>query len=277
MTSRAILDVDAVAAPAFGLEDAYGPLVTPWHAHRKHQLLYAAEGTLKLEVEGSQWLMPPQRAAWIGAGVRHRVHALGAVALRTVYLAPPVAGAPEDACVVFAAEPLCREMILYAMRWAPGRADGERARVFFAALGALAGLWAEARVPFRLPTAKSPELARAMAYAIDEIGREATIEGAAKRAGLSVRTLARRFAGEAQTTWRQFLHQARMMRAMELLGEPGARVTDTAFAVGFESLAAFTRAFEEFTGLLPKDFRKGKPGERVTSPRPRSRGHRHRT
>ena len=259
MNARPIIDVDAITLAAFGLEDDYGPLVTPFHVHQKHQLLYAAEGTLKLEVEGSQWLLPPQRAAWIGAGVPHRVHALGRVALRTVYLAPPLAGAPTGACVVFAAEPLCREMILYAMRWGPERAaEDERARVFFAALGALAGLWAEAALPFRLPTARSPELERAMAYAIEEIGREPTIEGAAKRAGLSVRTLSRRFGDEAQTTWRQFLHQARMMRAMELLGEPGARVTDTAFAVGFESLAAFTRAFEEFTGLLPKDFRKGR-------------------
>jgi AraC-like DNA-binding protein len=256
---RGSVDVDAVPLSAFGLEDDYGPLVSERHAHEKHQLLYAAAGTLKLEAEDGQWLLPPQRAAWIRAGVSHRVRALGRVALRTVYLAPPVAFAPESACVVFAAEPLCREMILHAMRWGPDRAaDDARARTFFAALGSLAGEWAEARLPFRLPAARSPELEEAMAYALADLGGSPTIEEAAKRAGLSVRSLSRRFADEAQTTWRAFLHQARMMRAMELLGVPGARVTDTAFAVGFESLAAFTRAFEEFTGACPSDFKKGK-------------------
>src|SRR5262249_56232265 len=98
----------------------------------------------------------------------------------------------------------------------------------------------------------------AMAYAVGDLGGSPTIEVAAKRAGISTRSLSRRFVEEAQTTWRAFLHQARMMRAMELLGVPGARVTDTAFAVGFESLAAFSRAFEEFTGSCPSDFRKAK-------------------
>lgn len=260
---RALLDVDAVPLVGFGLEDAYGPVVSAWHAHEKHQLLYAAEGTLRLEVDANQWLLPPQRAAWIGAGVRHRVRAVGRVAaLRTVYLAPPIASAPSEACVVFAAEPICREMMLYAMRWGPNRADDERARTFFAALAALAGLWAEAALPFRLPTAQTPELERAMAYAIEEMGGAPTLQSAARRAGLSERTLTRRFADEAQTTWRDFLHHARMMRAMELLGAPGARVTDTAFAVGFQSLAAFTRAFEEFAGARPKDFRDAAGGRR---------------
>src|SRR5262249_23991830 len=96
---RASVDVDAVPLSAFGLEDDCGPLVSERHAHEKHQLLYAAAGTLKLEAEDGQWLLPPQRAAWIRAGVSHRVRALGRVALRTVYLAPPVAFGPESACV----------------------------------------------------------------------------------------------------------------------------------------------------------------------------------
>ncbi|MFS8070276.1 MAG: helix-turn-helix domain-containing protein [Byssovorax sp.] len=259
MSRRPHVDVDAVPLSAFGLGDDFGPLSSTWHAHAKHQLLYAASGTLKLEIEGSQWLLPPQRAAWIRAQTRHRVHAASAVALRTVYLSPRLRGAPPDACVVFAAEPIAREMILYAMRWGPDRqADDAAARAFFAALAALAGEWATQPLPFRLPAATSPELARAMDYAIASLGEAPSIEDAARRAGLSTRTLERRFADEAQTSWRRFLHQARMMRAMELLDAPLARVTDTALAVGFESPGAFTRAFTEFAGENPKDFRSRK-------------------
>ena len=94
-----------------------------------------------------------------------------------------------------------------------------------------------------------------MDYAIAALGEAPSIEDAARRAGLYTRTLERRFADEAQTSWRRFLHQARMMRAMELLDAPLARVTDTALAVGFESPGAFTRAFTEFAGENPKDFR----------------------
>jgi AraC-like DNA-binding protein len=261
LSPQSTVDVDAVSLPAFGLEDDYGPLLSAWHSHNKHQLLYAASGTLQLEVEGSQWLLPPQRAAWICARLRHRVRALSRVALRTVYLSPRQQGAMPSACVVFAASPLAREMILYAMRWGPSRrADDTTARAFFEALSALACEWAESALPFRLPTPRSPELGRAMQYAIEELSGAPTVEEAAKRAGLSTRTLGRRFTEEAQTSWRQFLHHARMMRAMELLAAPGARVTDTALAVGFESPGSFTRAFEEFTGEKPKDYRKRRTG-----------------
>lgn len=261
-STRSTVDIDAVSLPAFGLEDDYGPLVSAWHTHNKHQLLYAAVGTLQLEVEGSQWFLPPQRAAWISARVRHRVRALTHVALRTVYLSPRLKEAPPEPCLVFAATPIAREMILYAMRWGPDRAAHDAtARAFFGALAALSSEWSQAALPFRLPTARSPELARAMQYAIEELAGAPSVEEAARHAGLSTRTLARRFADEAQTSWRQFLHHARMMRAMELLAAPGARVTETALAVGFDSPGAFTRAFEEFTGEKPKDYRgrRGKP------------------
>jgi AraC-like DNA-binding protein len=250
--------VDQVKLPAFGLADEHLPGQSPWHTHRKHQLLYAASGTLALEVEGSQWLLPPQRAAWIAARASHRVRIISPVALRTVYLSPSLARGPLSGCCVFAATPLAREMILYAMRWGPDEPpQGDGARdPFFAALAALCDEWSEGVLPFRLPTARTPELERAMQYAVDALGESPSIEEAARRAALSTRTLARRFAEEAQTTWRQFLHHARMLRAMELLSVPGARVTDTALAVGFESFGAFTRAFEEFTGERPKDYRR---------------------
>lgn len=255
--------VDAVNLPAFGREDDFGPLTAAFQTHSKHQLIFASAGMLLLEVEGSQWFLPPHRAAWISARIRHRISALTRVSLRTVYLSPRFHPASPGACLVFAAPPVAREMILHAMRWGADRhVHDATARAFFTALSALAGEWARDVLPFRLPMARSPELGRAMTYAIEALSGAPSVEEAAKRAGLSTRTLARRFSDEAHTSWRQFLHQARMMRAMELLASPGARVTETAMAVGFDSPGAFTRAFEEFTGEKPKDYRgrRGKNG-----------------
>jgi AraC family transcriptional regulator len=52
------------------------------------------------------------------------------------------------------------------------------------------------------------------------------------------------------------------MRATELLAEEGARVTGVALAVGFESPAAFSRAFEAFLGESPRDYRARLRGRR---------------
>jgi len=93
-----------------------------------------------------------------------------------------------------------------------------------------------------------------MQHALQHLQEEPSIEDAARLAGVSPRTLARRFRDEAGTTWREFLHNARMMRAMELLADRQRSVTDTAYAVGFNSLGAFTRAFVDFTGERPRDY-----------------------
>jgi AraC-like DNA-binding protein len=258
--SRPHVDVDRAPAPSFGLADRLEPAPARWHAHARHQLLYAAAGAITLEIEASQWLLPPQRAAWITAGARHRVHVRGEAELRTVYLDSAFAAPSSEACRVFSVSPLAREMLLEAMRWGPERSPSATADTFFAALAALAIEWGAAALPFRLPAAKSPELARAMEYALTSLSGSLSITVAAKRAGLSARSLNRRFSDEAQTTWRAFVQQARMLRATEILARPGARVTDAAIEVGFESMGAFTRAFEAFLGETPAAFKRKAQG-----------------
>lgn len=254
---KPLVDVDAVPARAFCLADELAPFTSEWHTHRKHQLLYSAQGALHLEVEQAQWLLPPQRAAWLRGGTRHRVRASQSVSLRTVYLEPKLLRTPpEGECRVFVLEPLAREMLLYCTRWGPERPPKEPvADSFFGTLAHLLSEWATAARDWRLPRARTPELHKAMAFTLEHLGGSLRFADVARAAGLSGRTLARRFEEEGATTWRRFLHDARMLHAMELLSEQGARVTQTAYAVGFESLAAFTHAFHAFCGELPRDFR----------------------
>jgi quercetin dioxygenase-like cupin family protein len=94
------VQVDAPVA-AFGVADDARVFDSRWHAHEKHQLLYAAKGTLQLDVAGAQWLLPPQRAAWMSGRVQHRARAMHSVALRMVYLPPreaPSAQANTSQC-----------------------------------------------------------------------------------------------------------------------------------------------------------------------------------
>jgi AraC-like DNA-binding protein len=250
-----IVDVDAAPAPSFGLADDFGERDTGWHDHNRHQILYAVAGSLHLEIEAAQWLLPPQRAAFIPARAPHRVRCRTRVALRTVYLDAGAAGLAESACV-FAVTPLAREMILHAMRWGPqGVADETVARSFFETLALLAREWLRADAGLRLPRPKSPDLARAFEYALAHLDT-ASMDEAARAAAVSPRTLARRFQSETQMSWRSFLRTARVLRGMELLAQPGTNVTETALAVGFENLAAFSTCFRELTSESPSEYQK---------------------
>lgn len=252
--------MDRVRLPAFALADDLPAFRGEDHRHRVHQILYAALGALHLETDEGTWLLPPQRAAVIAAGVRHRTSATQPVQLRTVYLSPRLL-ALDVRCRVFAASPLAREMILHAMRWGPERPRRDPlAEVYFRTLGGLAATWVAGGRDFHLPTPTSEELRRATAWLLAHV-QDATVARAAKAAHLSVRTLTRRFGEELGTTPRAWLRAARLLRAMDLLARRHARVTEVALAVGFESPSAFTAAFVELTGETPRAYRARRQSE----------------
>jgi AraC-like DNA-binding protein len=233
--------------------------VSAEHEHKKHQVLFCASGTMQVSSAGKTVLLPPQRAAWIPAGTPHTVASATGIALRTVYIARNKVprGLPPQ-CTVFAVTPLAKEMFVFAMRWGPGghaRPTHDRARdAFFGALVALLPEWTAAAQPYFLPTAQSPEVQRALDWVRAHLV-DATVQSAAKAAGMSVRTLCRHMDQELGATFRSYLQAARMMRAMELLSDAKMPVTRVAFEVGFQSVGAFTTAFCQRCGETPSAFR----------------------
>lgn len=262
--------VDRVRASGFSLTEELPLLQGSFHEHRKHQLLYASHGTMQLELDDARWFLPPARAAWIRAGTAHRVRVTSACRLSTVYLSARLVrerlGDALPHCRVFNLSSLGRALIVDAERWGPARSPSDaRANRFFEVLVDYLGDWLAAEQTFMLPRAKRPELARALTYAHRDLAA-ATAEGAARAAGMSTRTLARSFRDELGTTWRHYLHAARMLHAMELLGDR-RRVTDVAVTLGFDSLSAFSGAFRRFTGQSPRDFAKAATHDRRSSGR----------
>ena len=230
-----------------------------WHAHDRHQLMYAFSGTLRLEAENGVYLLPPQRAAWIPARVLHR-STLHNVRSGSVFFAPALVPTELSGVRIISAAPIVREMVRYSLRWPHTRDPADRlANAFFRTLGMLCVEWIQEEMPFRLPAARTGQVAVAMEYTLRNL-ETATIDGAAAAAALSPRQFRRRFGAEAGIAWRQFLHQARMLRAMELLVAPRADITGVAYAVGFNSLSAFAKSFTLFTGQTPSQFRRGRDG-----------------
>lgn len=83
-----------------------------------------------------------------------------------------------------------------------------------------------------------------------------TLAGLAAQAGASRSVLAERFAQYVGRPPMQYLMQWRMQLATRLLAEPGAKkVAAVAEVVGYESEAAFSRAFKKCVGLAPAAWR----------------------
>jgi AraC-like DNA-binding protein len=247
--------IDTSALAAFAYLDSDRNIRYDWHAHERHQLMYAFSGTLRLESKNGIYLLPPQRAAWIPAGVSHR-STLHNVLSCSIFFAPSLVTTDLTSIRIIPAAPIVREMVQYALRWPPDRnPDNPLAESFFKTLGLLCVEWIKEEVGFRLPGARSGQIGAAMEYTLANL-EGATLIGAARAAALSPRQFRRRFLGESGILWRQFHHQARMLRAMELLVTPQATVTEVAYTIGFNSLSAFAKSFSRFTGQSPNDYRR---------------------
>ena len=152
---------------------------------------------------------------------------------------------------ILAAAPVIREMLVYATRWPIDRTVGdETADAYFDALARLAGDWLEHEAPLCLPTSGDPVVSAVMEYTREHLAG-VTVAEVCAAVGVSERTLRRQFGEATGITWRHYLLESRLLRAMALLTEPGRTVMSVSVEVGFDSVSAFTRAFACFAGETP--------------------------
>jgi AraC-like DNA-binding protein len=103
---------------------------------------------------------------------------------------------------------------------------------------------------------RDPVVGKALAALHAEPSRPWTVEGLARLVGLSRSVLAVRFMEMVGQPPMQYLALWRMQLASRLLIE-GGPVAAVAGAVGYESEAAFSRAFKKLVGEAPGTWRKG--------------------
>ncbi|MCB4771876.1 AraC family transcriptional regulator [Ancylobacter sp. Lp-2] len=85
--------------------------------------------------------------------------------------------------------------------------------------------------------------------------------------GMSERTLQRRIT-EEQTTFRELLVEARRELGRQLLADPSTDIDEVACLLGYQDASSFYRAFRDWEGVTPGEWRerKGLPGAANESP-----------
>jgi AraC-like DNA-binding protein/quercetin dioxygenase-like cupin family protein len=253
--SSRLVDMRGETEVAAGTYVYDGPdLVTGWHSHKLHQLEYAFQGTIEVETEAAHYLLPPQQAAWIPAGLAHS-SILKGVRTVSVFFVPELVPDSGARARILAAAPVIREMILYGVRWPIKRAQSDPAAdSFFTALAALVLEWLDHETPLCLPTTHDPLVRAVMEHTTANLPTVTAAE-VCQAVGVSERSLRRAFPAATGMSWRQYLFESRLLRAMALLAEPGPTILDVAHAVGFEG-SSFARAFARHSGETPSSYRR---------------------
>ena len=150
-------------------------LITGWHSHEVHQIEYAIGGVVEVETDTAHYLLPPQQAAWLPAGLDHQATMNPDVKTVAVMFDPTLVAAPGDRAGILAVSPLIREMMIYALRWPIDRADGDgESDGFFRTLANLVSEALDHEAPLSLPTCDHPIVAAAMAFTKDHLDAVST-------------------------------------------------------------------------------------------------------
>lgn len=108
-----------------------------------------------------------------------------------------------------------------------------------------------------LAALRDPQIGQVLAAVHAAPGKAWSVTTLARLAGISRSGFAAKFAAMMQETPAQYVARLRMHQALTLLREEGARVSDVAQQLGFESDATFSRAFKRVTGRTPSEARRG--------------------
>jgi AraC-like DNA-binding protein len=103
--------------------------------------------------------------------------------------------------------------------------------------------------------AEPVEIWKARKFIEDHCVEELSLSKVAKAANISRNHLSERFKQVTGTNFVDYIARTRFEKACELLRDVDLRISEIAFAVGFQSLSQFNRVFRKLSGQSPTEFR----------------------
>jgi len=120
-----------------------------------------------------------------------------------------------------------------------------------------------------LTLAAQDKISKAISFIRDNFNSEISRDGLASHLDLSPNYFGKLFTEYTGMKMNDFITDLRISEATRLLRDTGEQIIDIAFAVGFNNLRTFNRAFFKCVGMTPREYRSGgaqQGPEAVTSP-----------
>ncbi|MFE3838800.1 helix-turn-helix domain-containing protein [Pseudogemmobacter sonorensis] len=252
-TKKRIVDPDAASRPVFVLSDHHERVQVPWHSHRRLQLIHVSAGVLTVLTRRARFVIPPQRAVWIGPEVEHRIASRAPFWLTNCYIEPDLIRVPDKVQAV-AVDRLTDELLIAASDLCGDCPEhGPEARLVAVLLDRLPTL---KPTDVYLPEPGDPRLRRIVDRLAAAPDCNETLPALSADAGLTERTAARLFVKETGLTFGRWRQHFKLQAALEHLSA-GASVTEAAFAVGYSDVSSFIAAFKQLFGKTPSQILSG--------------------
>ena len=111
-------------------------------------------------------------------------------------------------------------------------------------------------------SAESVRIWKARTFIHEHAGEEISLASVAKAANTSANYLSEKFKEATGINYVKYVAQTRFEKAATLLRQADLRVSEIAFACGFQSLSQFNRVFKKLAGKSPTEYRRSAPRAR---------------
>ena len=102
---------------------------------------------------------------------------------------------------------------------------------------------------------ESPQIARARAFITEHQDEDVSLSEVAKAVNMSAFYFCKMFKQATGLTFTDYLARIRVEKVKNMLLDPHKRVSEVAFAAGFQSLSQFNRVFRKVAGEAPSSYR----------------------
>ena len=103
--------------------------------------------------------------------------------------------------------------------------------------------------------AESPQISRAKVFIGEHQGDDLTLGAVAQSVNMSAFYFCKMFRQATGLTFTDYLARIRVEKVKNLLLDPHRRISEAAFAAGFQSLSQFNRVFRKIAGEAPTAYR----------------------
>ncbi len=219
------------------------------HRHPEGQLSVVADGLLIIGVEGANLMLPQRRIGWIPPEITHAGASYGTRMGWVAYLHRSLCEWLPQQPTILKLTPLTEALFDRICHVGRNRtSNGAPANKLMDVL--LEELQSAESDELQLPIPADHRLASMAAKLIQDPSDNRSLSAFARSFGFSERSLSRHFRMETKMSFVEWRTMARMKRALEHLAE-GFSVTDTAIAIGYDSVSSFIVQFHRTFGTTP--------------------------
>lgn len=222
------------------------------HSHNWGQLIYACEGVMLVSTATERYIIPPEQAVWIVAGVVHDVVAITPVHLISFYFDEQQSTLLSKQSGVLQInqflKTLIREASSIGSDYLWSGPDGLLLRLI------LNRLTSAAPVTLQLPFPTDPKLLKILFMQQQQPGLKYDLTTWGRIVGASSRTLSRSFKRQTGLTYNQWRQRLTVHVAISQMAE-GQSIANIASTLGYESISAFGHMFKQNTHMTPGEYR----------------------